>query len=325
MYQKKYVHLVKHVSLTHMLKFFRSRSDKKLPETNIQEDLYRWKYIDVSELDNFSNAIKDIYDKKYDGIIIRNVCNSDEVAVMKSAIEEMDTGIMVPTGVGHSFPRIFAQLVKPNDNFSTKRESIKSYFKECETLQETLKHHMKFDFTERIETIFRQISGGRTIEVPKGLDNEGRYPSSSIRINYPGKGFIMVHCGNYFQQEFPQFYEHLITEVNVKDQLSYFLTVNPAEVGGELTLFDLLWESGQTKRDSSVDNEIILPNGKLLDSSPNSLLKRMKVKPDAGDLLIFSGGPIWHKVELVEGTQNRITVGGFLSFTEDGDTIKYWT
>ncbi|MFT5860233.1 MAG: hypothetical protein ACI865_002341, partial [Flavobacteriaceae bacterium] len=42
-------------------------------------------------------------------------------------------------------------------------------------------------------------------------------------------------------------------------------------------------------------------------------------------LLIFSGGPIWHKVELVEGTQNRITVGGFLALTEDEKTLKYWT
>jgi hypothetical protein len=244
---------------------------------------------------------------------------------MKNAIEAMDTNEMIPTGVGHSYPRLFAQMVKPDDDFSSERENIKSYFSECEKLPETLKNHIQFDITDRIESVFNKISGGRNIEIPKGFDGEGNYPGTSIRINYPGKGFIMVHCGNYFQQEFPQFYDHLVTEVNVKDQLSYFLTVNPAEVGGELTLFDLLWEEGQTKTSARHDNEVFLSNGDRLDSSPDSPLKRMKVKPNAGDLLIFSGGPIWHKVELVEGTENRITIGGFMSFTENKETIKYWT
>lgn len=306
-----------------MLKFFRPK--KRETTSNIQDDLFSWKYLDVSELDQFPDAIKDIYDKKFDGIIIRNVCSQEEIATMKAAIEGMDTDIMIPTGVGHSFPRLFAQLVKPDDDFSQERDNIKAYFSECEKLPETLNEHIHFDIRTRIESIFEKIAGGRSVEIPKGFDKEGRYPGTSIRINYPGKGFIMVHSGNYFQQEFPKFYEHLKTEVNVTDQLSYFLTVNPAEIGGELTLFDLLWEPGQTKESARHDNEIFLPDGTKLDSSPDSPLKRMKVKPGAGDLLIFSGGPIWHKVELVEGTQNRITIGGFLSFTEDEKAIKYWT
>jgi hypothetical protein len=309
-----------------MFKFFKSKSTKEAsPVSNIQDDLFDWKFIDVTELDNFPDAVKDIYDKKYNGIIIRNVCSKEEVAKMKAAIEAMDQDIVIPTGVGHSYPRLFAQLVKPDDDFSQERDNIKSYFSECEQLPETLNKHIDFDFSERIESVFEKIAGGRSIEIPKGFDGEGRYPGSSIRVNYPGKGFIMIHCGNYFQQEFPAFYEHLMTEVNVKDQLSYFLTVNPAEVGGDLTLFDLLWKSGQTKESARHDNEILLPNGAKLDTSPDSPLKRIKVKPEAGDLLIFSGGPIWHKVELVEGTQNRITVGGFLALTEDEKTLKYWT
>lgn len=308
-----------------MFHLFKSKLHKKKPDFNIQHDLFNWKYIDVSELSEYTDLVKDIYDKKYNGVIIRNVCSIEEVTKMKTAIEAINTDIMIPTGVGHTYPRLFSQLVKPDDDFSQERDSFKSYFRECEELPELFKKQINFDFQGRIESVFEKISGGRNIDIPKGLDSEGRYPGSSIRINYPGKGFIMVHCGNYFQQEFPAFYEHLVTEVNVTDQLSYFLTVNPAEIGGELTLFDLLWEKGQTKQSARHDNEIFLSNGTRLDSSPSSPLKRMKVKPNAGDLLIFSGGPIWHKVELVEGTQNRITIGGFLAFTEDEKTLKYWT
>ena len=308
-----------------MFKFFKYKSAKEAPVSNIQDDLYTWKYIDVSELDNYPDAVKDIYDKKYTGIIIRNVCSQEEVAKMKTAIEAIDPDITIPTGVGHSYPRHFSQLVKPDDDFSQERDNIKAYFSECEHLPETFKKLTGMDFTQRLQSILEKVAGGRSVQVPKGFDGEGRYPSGSIRVNYPGQGFIMIHCGNYFQQEFPVFYKHLSTEVNFKDQLSYFLTVNPAEIGGELTLFDVLWEPGQTKESARHDNEIFLANGKTLDSSLTSPLKRMKVKPEAGDLLIFSGGPIWHKVELVEGTQNRITMGGFLAFSEDEKTLKYWT
>ncbi len=308
-----------------MFKFFKSKLSKKTPVSNIQENLYHWKYIDASELSDFSDAVKDIYDKKYTGIIIRNVCSQEEVSKMKRKIETMEKEIQIPTGVGHSYPRHFSQLVKPDDDFSQERSNIKAYFSECEHLRETFKELTDLDVSQRIQETLEKVSGGRPVLVPKGFDDEGRYPGGSIRVNYPGQGYIMVHCGNYFQQEFPVFYDHLKTKVNVTDQLSYFLTVNPAEIGGELTLFDLLWEPGQTKESARHDNEIFLANGKTLDSSSNSPLKRMKVKPEAGDLLIFLGGPIWHKVELVEGTQNRITIGGFLAFTEDKKNIKYWT
>jgi hypothetical protein len=51
-----------------MFKFFKSKSTKEAsPVSNIQDDLFDWKFIDVTELDNFPDAVKDIYDKKYNG------------------------------------------------------------------------------------------------------------------------------------------------------------------------------------------------------------------------------------------------------------------
>ena len=232
---------------------------------------------------------------------------------------------MVATGVGYSYPRIFAQLVKPHDGSEITKEEVKKYFKESEELPAVLEEILKVNFKERIENIFKKISGGRSVETPNGFDGEGKYAMGSIRMNMGGKGFIPVHCGNYFQQEFSAFYEHLKTEVKVEDQLSYFVTVNPAERGGELSLFDQKWEIGQKKEDAGDDRGISLPNGEFIDMGPTSSIKRQKVKPEAGDLLIFSGGPVWHKVELVEGTETRITIGGFLAYTEDKKTLKYWT
>lgn len=305
-----------------MLNFLKSLS-KKAP--TIKDDLYQWKYIDVSALDQFPDAITDIYEEKYVGIIIRNVFSAEEVALMKKGVEEMDTSRMISTGVGYSFPRIFAQLVRPHDGSEVKREDIKHYFKECESLPEVLYQILGVDLKDRVEAIFRKINGSRRVEVAKGYDKEGSYAFGSVRINLGGKGFIPVHCGNYFQQEFPSFYEHLKTEVQIKNQLSYFVTVNPAEKGGELSLFDLKWEEGQKKEDTADDRGVSLPNKEFIDLGPESPIKKQKVKPGAGDLLIFSGGPVWHKVELVEGNNSRITIGGFLALNKEKDTLKYWT
>ncbi|MFT5779123.1 MAG: hypothetical protein ACI837_002080 [Crocinitomicaceae bacterium] len=308
-----------------MKNWFKSNDVKSEIESNINPELYNWKYLDISELSDYPDLIKNIYDKEYDGVIIRNVFSEEEIAQVKERIEGIDKAITSPTGVGHSYPRIFAQMMRPKSGEAITEDYLKDYFTGCEKWPSESNDLLGLDFSDRIESTFKKISGDRPIEIPKGYNGIGSYLNSSIRVNYPGKGFIMVHCGNYFQQEFSEFYDHLTSEVNVKDQLSYFVTVNPAEKGGELTLFDLLWEEGQTKRDARADNLILLADGSELDSGPDSPLKRQKVSPGAGDLLIFSGGPIWHKVELVEGNEERITMGGFLSFTSDYTKIKYWT
>ncbi len=311
-----------------MKKFsFRKLFGKQRKTTNIDPTLYRWKYMDIEELDKLPDAIHDIYIKKYDGLIIRNVFNAEEVKLMRKHIEAMDTDKMIPTneGAGHAFPRVFGQVVRPDSKEEVTTEYLQEYFEECSRLRTTISTLLGIDFIARLEKVMSQIAGGREIEVPKGIDGQGRYAATTIRMSHPGKGYINVHSGNYFQQEFEDFYTHLRTEVNVKDQLSYFVTVNPAQIGGELTLFDLIWEDGQTKEDANKDFEVILSDGTFLDTSKNSPLKRMQVKPDAGDLLIFSGGPIWHKVELVEGNEERIVIAGFLSFTKDKKIIKYWS
>lgn len=305
-----------------MLRFLKNAIASKPKSAS---DLYAWKYLEFDELDQIPNGIDDIYNQKYVGIIVRNVFSAQEVEQMRKGIESMDTQKMVSTGVGYSYPKIFAQLVKPHDKTEVKREDLKNYFNYCSNLPQEIQEIFGLDFQERIESVFRKINSNRAVEVVDGIDGEGKYAFTSIRINLPNQGFIPVHCGNYFQQEFPMFYDHLKTQVQIKDQLSYFVTVNPAEIGGELSLFDLKWEAGQKKENTADDRGVTPPSGKFIDLGENSKVRRQKVKPAAGDLLLFSGGPVWHKVELVKGNESRITVGGFLALTESADKLKYWT
>lgn len=305
-----------------MISFLKKRFKSK---SNIDPSLFDWKYLEMDDLDLFPNAVDEIYNQQYVGIIIKNVLSLEEIDKIKNGINNIPVDKRIPTGVGFSYPRHFAQLVRPSKGNEINDATLQEYFKECEILSDDLKSKFAVDLHFKLNQIFSKISGGKEVAVAKGNEGDGRFAFGALRVNYSNQGFISVHCGNYFQQEFPQFYTHLEKQVKVKDQLSYFFTIENAEIGGELTLFDALWEDGQSKKNAGDDSGFFLKNGEFSDTSANSKLKRQKIKPNAGDLLIFSGGPIWHKVEKVEGNKDRITFGGFLAFNHSKDKLIYWT
>ena len=49
------------------------------------------------------------------------------------------------------------------------------------------------------------------------------------------------------------------------------------------------------------------------------------IDPQKGDLILFAGGQIWHRVEQVMGSRERVTIGGFLSFNYEKDAVCYWS
>jgi len=44
-----------------------------------------------------------------------------------------------------------------------------------------------------------------------------------------------------------------------------------------------------------------------------------------GDMILFQGGQLWHRVATVEGAKDRITFGDFLGFFKDKNKIAYWS
>ena len=106
------------------------------------------------------------------------------------------------------------------------------------------------------------------------------------------------------------------------DQLSYFLVLQQSEAGGELTIYDMLWDT--VKRKESPEN-----NDFVIDDNDNPIyvdqVRSFAVKPQPGDILVFSGGPIWHRVEDIKGASPRITFGGFLNFSKNQKELFYWS
>jgi hypothetical protein len=44
-----------------------------------------------------------------------------------------------------------------------------------------------------------------------------------------------------------------------------------------------------------------------------------------GDLLVFAGGELWHRVSKVEGSLTRYSLGGFMGFSHDGSRLYVWS
>jgi len=129
-----------------------------------------------------------------------------------------------------------------------------------------------------------------------------------------------THVGNMFPTIYPLFYSFLNKLMNIERQISYFVMLSKPEEGGDLVLFDALW--GDFVLYDPVNRSIIKADGKRvlladLDSQP--------ISPNPGDLILFNGGDIWHKVDNLSGSRSRITVGGFLAKTINNSNIYVWS
>lgn len=292
-----------------------------------KSNLYDFKYISPDQIDEFSNGIKDMHVRNFDGMIIKGFLSPSEIESIKKGFSGLPHDEFVHIREGRAYPPVFAQLLR---NVVGKPDDVKNigkfteYFDKCEAFRESFKEKFGVDFRHKIDDVFSRMGRGRSVDVPKGFNGQGRYTFCTIRCLIPETGEMSVHTGNYFRESCAEFYEHLETQVKTYDQLSFFVTLQKAEAGGGLTLYDIEWKDGQTKDNPSENRYVRDVDGKLIDIQGLGR-KTMTLTPEAGDLLIFNGAQIWHRVEIVKGKRDRMTIGGFIGFSEDDKEILYWS
>ncbi|PSR12543.1 MAG: hypothetical protein DA408_10630 [Bacteroidetes bacterium] len=110
------------------------------------------------------------------------------------------------------------------------------------------------------------------------------------------------------------------------DQVSFFIALQVPESGGELVVYSLPWQEDQTKLTSSGSLSVFSKTSKTavhLEQAPE--VHKIVLKPMPGDMILFQGGQLWHRVATVEGAKDRITFGDFLGFFKDKNKIAYWS
>lgn len=272
-----------------------------MDKSNTPEPIYNMVEIGFDELARFPDGICDIYERRIDGLIIKGLYSKDEMATVLDRFRTNTPSVnIVQMPWGKTMGRVLIASTE-DDYFG----HVSAFRTGCHRLFEGMP-----DFEAQFEATCAKLSGGRAIEI--AMQGSQHYTPATIRALSAG-GALSLHCGNQFLQARPEC-QHLSTIVHLENQLSYFLTINEADEGGELILYDLEW--GDT------------PNS-LVDGVPVSQVietyRRMPIKPGTGDLLLFDGGRIWHQVTAVAGGAIRVTLGGFVAFSKSMRSVMYWS
>ncbi|HHG86123.1 MAG TPA: hypothetical protein ENJ82_15345 [Bacteroidetes bacterium] len=252
--------------------------------------------------------------------ISEEVCDAI-LAKMKATPKE--DGSTMP--IGWAYPVIFPELViDAYKNGEAEAEAkMQKHFEKFEIINQNSEKYFGAPVIEFVEEWLGKFSGGREVIRPHGYGGKGEYATATFRSYYGnGKGNISVHCGNLFQTVWKKFYGHLEQQVDIYDQLSYFFLLQEPVSGGELTLYDFEWEDGQKKKSNHENKEVFMADGKSIALADR---ETMMIRPRKGDMILFAGGQIWHRIEAVMGNQERVTLAGFLSYSQGKEKIVYWT
>jgi hypothetical protein len=273
--------------------------------------------IENCDLRNLNTLMDDIYSKKIDGVVIKDALSSSMVDEILKSLSTIDAEKYVNMKEGYySFPKPFS-YVDLNENLF--EDSISTLCNEWNWLKQNSINLFSVDLIQEFVKIFSKITNANNVEIPKGYNGKGSYSPYTFRILSPNIGKFLLHVGNQFNITHSKLYDDLTTKVEVHNQLSFFFMINPPDKGGELTVYDIEWDNVKKRVDDFTLEDI---DGNIIHVDDR---KKESFGLNKGDLLIFCGGELWHRVEPVYGNKNRITLGGFLGYSKDKSTLFFWS
>jgi hypothetical protein len=270
-------------------------------------------YATIAERGHLVSQIKT---GKLDGFVMKNVFSASEIATIKSILDQLSDDQVLITPSGRLFPAPFAIITDSGERLNTYYDKLEKLYALMEA-EPAIKACL-----DKMKDFFRAIAADYSVSVPSIKLKDAPVSAGTFRMFLPNQGGLHVHCGNLFQAQSEYYYSLIGNDIDKNDQLSYFLVIQQPEQGGELTIYDMLWRDVKVKASPEENDSVI-------DDSGNTIylqdVAQFQVKPEPGDILVFAGGPIWHRVEDIKGSLPRITLGGFLNFSKDNKELFYWS
>ncbi len=277
--------------------------------------------VDASELSSLTHGLDSIITREIDGILIRNFLSEDEIERLKLGFEKVEEKELTQYDDGmFLYPKAFSG-VDPRE--ITRDVDFQKTLVDSEKRWKLFPTRFGIDFHSKVTKVLSSLSQSRTVELSKGEEGQGIYTPQTFRHLEAGKGQFKTHCGVAFQDEFKPFYDRLSKFCTIRDQISYFVTVQKPIAGGEIILYGLNWSDASrlvNNNSTLIDNK-----GKEYNLHDESQLKYYKIAPNEGDLILFSEGELWHRVSAVVGNVSRLTLGGFMTRSKDDKSLKMWS
>ena len=260
------------------------------------------------------NALTSL-DIKY--LLIKNFFSPDEVNSIVKDLKSLPSALCTVIKAGFTvFPRQAFNIAEPG-------EELDVYFSATAEATKDLKKYISVDVVKRFDEVFKEINNGNTVEILDGPSNSTKFMPVNFRLVTPEggglKGPSIIHNGsNITARCANSTYKHLTGSIDFDNQLSFFTLLQNSDEGGDLTIFDF-------KRDDypavAKNRYIIAEDGKEVDLDATK--EKCTIHMEPGDLMVFAGGQLWHKVEIVQKGE-RITLGGFTAIRYSDKTWHYW-
>lgn len=265
-----------------------------------------WMDIDAVDASRYPTLIPDIMGQKVAGVTVRGVFTEAEV---RRALER------IPANRDHETPVVFGTVLgRPLMQSGMSRDRTQ-HLDDAERFRPVFLDLFGFDPHARLAEVFGALSGGMALTAP--TEGGRPYNPGQVRIMEPGGGGLAAHAGNEFLiSNKPGSASHLWETTDAIDHMSYFVLLQPPEEGGELSVYDKLWE------ESLDEHGFAIPL--THDAAEFDHLPHLTIAPGPGDLILFWAGRRWHRVEQVHGSVPRITYGGFTAPSRDHTELHCW-
>ena len=168
----------------------------------------------------------------------------------------------------------------------------------------------------RVVDTFRALAGGRDVDLAH-TDGGRPFSPGTFRGLAESKQ-MQIHRGLYFLQL--KTFETLARVVDCGNQLSAFMPIALPDDGGAIELFhasDYLSGAGTEQGEAGEISRELAET--IVREHPGQALPVGR-----GDLLVFNGGRIYHRVSAVVGPRWRWTFGMFLNRSRDLQRWLYW-
>ncbi len=260
------------------------------------------------------DVIGELYDSSLDVAVVSGALDPDELGPALNRLDHDDELLWTPQSrpvMDRADNLIFGNGLAPN-GVDPGGPSADHYLAcAARFVREAQDVFAGLDLFERIHRVLDALAGPHPARLARAPDGRGFSPFT-VRGVAPGNGFGL-HAGNFFYGT--PAYDGLRDQLDQADQISFFVPLRAAESGGELEIFSLRWG----------DPDIPTAPGQLLDAAETERrFSSVVVELEVGEMIVFDGGRLFHRVTEVGGPHTRWTLGGFAARSRAGDALLYW-
>ncbi len=266
---------------------------------------------DASELAEHGDTIEAIYAARQTGVVVRN-------AFPPELVEAGVAGMGTDAGWGHPNKGMRGGEIR------TLGDAATPTFTYLQGPPDEVYAASSEHFPERNAAVFGRgaaalrrmmellgcLFEGRPAAPPEWSEGR-RWSAYNFRALDPGQQIFTHHDAHYPLKV----YEHMPADLDRTTALSFFVTLQAPEAGGELVVYGI-WGSDP--------NVPMLPTRFVDTAALERDFEKVHVPLAAGDLVVFDAGRHIHRVTPVEGARPRLTVGGFLTVAEDRSRLAFW-